>query len=125
VPFVEIDPRKIIQLLIYSASQRSFCRTPENTTLFYDVKFTDFTSLRIDYCGRLEATLLPQVDLTPAPEGLHPSSSFLFFLPTCSTFNKYDAHLFSDPSINNLVSLHFIVSIVELSLPALEEGALV
>ncbi len=112
MPFVEIDPCKIIQLLIYSASQWNFHRTPENATLFYDVKNTyiydgtelwspvlitldvlnsDLTSLRIDYCGRLEATLLPQIDLTPAPEGLHPSSSFPFFLPTRSTFSKYDA----------------------------------
>ncbi len=81
MPFVEIDPCKIIQLLIYSASQRSFSRAPENATLFYDVKITyiydgtelwspvlitldvlnpDLTSLRIDYCGRLEATLYPR-----------------------------------------------------------------
>jgi hypothetical protein len=98
-------------------------RSPVLITL--DVLNPDLTSLRIDYCGRLEATLLPQIDLTPAPEGLHPSSSFLFFPPTCSTFSKYDAHLFSNASINNLVSPDFIVSIVELSLPALEEDALV
>ena len=78
---VEIGPCKLFQPLIYSVCQRSFCRTPENATLFYDVKNTNLniydgtelpspalvtlaqlnpnlTSLRIDYCGRLDDAVL-------------------------------------------------------------------
>ena len=81
VPFVEIGPCKPLQPLIYSVCPRCFCRTPENATLFYDVKNTNLniydgteltspalvtlahlnpnlTSLRIDYCGRLDDAVL-------------------------------------------------------------------